>query len=277
MKKTPASIFKKSLRPGSVVFGPNRETTKSIQVYSRLFRCRKDGFDFMGQIKIDIQDATIGLEVFNAKYFDSFDASKNRVLESLEKLLLGKLMSEKTMPVTLRETICVYLSENKFKGEPLSKVETIGDHGINLKEMFDQLNNEYFGNKIKANIEWGKIVNKKNLTSFRFGSYDPRKKLIRVHPRLQQSFVPRSVLELTVYHEMCHQWAPMKRKKGMWVVHHSQFKEKERDYRFYEEARSWEKENWKKLMEPSGKDSVKDNVVTPTLANEIFKITTLAG
>ena len=277
MKKTPASTFKKSLRPGSVVFGPNRETTKSVQVYSRLFRCRKDGFDFMGQIKIDIQGATIGLEVFNAKYFDSFDASKNSVLESLEKLLLGKLISEKNMPVTLRETICVYLSEKKFKGEPLLKEETIDDHEINLKKMFDQLNVEYFESKIKANIEWGKIVNKKNLTSFRFGSYDPGKKLIRVHPRLQQSFVPRSVLELTIYHEMCHQWAPMKRKKGMWVVHHTQFKEKERCYRFYKEARSWEKENWKKLMEPSGKDSVKDNVVTPTLANETFKITTLAG
>ena len=60
-------------------------------------------------------------------------------------------------------------------------------------------------------------------------------------------------------------------------INHSQFKEKERAYRFYEEARSWEKENWKKLMEPSRKDSVKDNVVTPTLINETFKITTLAG
>jgi hypothetical protein len=277
LKKSPTCISKKSLRPGSIVFGPNRETTKNIQVYSRLFRCRKDGFDFMGQIRIDVQGTKIALEVFNAKYFDSFDVSKNQVLESLEKLLLGKLISEKKIPVTLRETICVYLSEKKFKGEPLLKVETIGDHEINLKEMFDQLNAEYFGNKIKANIEWGKIVNKKNLTSFRFGSYDPGKQLIRIHPRLQQSFVPLSVLELTIYHEMCHQWAPMKRKKGMWLVHHSQFKEKERCYRFYKEARSWEKENWKKLMEPSRVDLVKENVVTPALANDIFEIKTLAG
>ena len=277
MKKAPTCTSKKPLRPGSIVFGPNRETTENIQIYSRIFRCRKDGFDFMGQIRIDVQGSKVGLEVFNDKYFDSFDTSKNRVLESLEKLLLGKLISEKKMPVTLRETICVYLSEKKFKGEPLLKVETIDDHEINLKEMFDQLNVEYFGNKIKANIEWGKVVNKKNLTSFRFGSYDPGKQLIRVHPRLQQSFVPRSVLELTVYHEMCHQWAPMKRKKGMWVVHHSQFKEKERCYRFYKEARSWEKENWKKLMEPSRVDSVKDNVGAPTLANETFEIKTFAG
>ena len=277
MKKAPTCISKKSLRPGSVVFGPNRETTKNIQIYSRIFRCRKDGFDFMGQIRIDVQCVKFGLEVFNAKYFDSFDASKNRVLESLEKLLLRKLISEKKMPVTLRESIRVYLSENKFKGESLLKVETIDDLEINLKEMFDQLNVEYFGNKVKGNIEWGRIVNKKNLTSFRFGSYDPGKQLIRVHPRLQQSFVPRSVLELTIYHEMCHQWAPMKRKKGMWVVHHAEFKEKERCYRFYKEARSWEKENWKKLMEPSRVDSAKDNVGTPALATETFKIKTLAG
>ena len=96
MKKTPASIFKKSLRPGSIVFGPNRETTKSVQVYSRLFRCRKDGFDFMGQIKIDIQIATIGLEVFNTKYFDSFDAYKIAFLNLWKNYYWESLYLKKT-------------------------------------------------------------------------------------------------------------------------------------------------------------------------------------
>jgi len=114
-------------------------------------------------------------------------------------------------------------------------------------------------------------VNKNNLTSFRFGSYDPEKRLIRIHPRLQQGFVPLSVLELTVHHEMCHQWAPMKRERGMWIAHHLQFKEKEREYRFYDEARSWEKENWKRLMGPASKTNV------PIDQTKTIEITTLTG
>ena len=117
----------------------------------------------------------------------------------------------------------------------------------------------------------GGKVNKRNLTSFRFGSYDPEKRLIRIHPRLQQGFVPLVVLELTVHHEMCHQWAPMKRERGMWIAHHPQFKEKEREYGFYNEARSWEKENWKKLMGPARKMSV------PIEQTETIEITTLTG
>ncbi|MCH8157848.1 MAG: hypothetical protein IID18_08905, partial [Nitrospinae bacterium] len=93
---------------------------------------------------------------------------------------------------------------------------------------------------------------------------------IRIHPRLQQDFVPRSVLELTLYHEMCHQWAPVKRKKGMWRAHHPEFKKKEREYRLYDEAHAWEKENWKKLLGPAGKKGKPAKTEAP-------EITTLAG
>ena len=44
-----------------------------MQIYSRVFRCRKDGFDFMGQIKIDFQETVVNVEVFNENYFDYFD------------------------------------------------------------------------------------------------------------------------------------------------------------------------------------------------------------
>ena len=277
MKKAFPTVSKTSPRPCSIAFGPVRETIENMRVYSRLFRCRKSGFDFIGQIKVEFQNVAINVEVFNANYFDCFDTSMKNVVLALEKILLAKLMSEKNLSERLRETVCALLKKKKLENESSSKLEIISDREIDLKGVFDQLNIEYFENKIKADIEWGKKANKKNLASLMFGSYDPEKKLIRIHPRLQQDFVPRSVLELTVYHEMCHQWAPMKRKKGMWVAHHPQFKEKEREYRFYKEARSWEKENWKKLMRPAGKKRIQSKADTPTEANEILEITTLAG
>ena len=277
MKKTSTLAVGNFLRLGTIVIGPARENTENQQTYSRLFKCRKNGFDFMGQIKLDFQGFKTNLEIFNLSYFECFDACKDEVGLTLEKKLLLKLLSDKSLSEDFKETVQIFLDiwgvENSINQE--SKTSVNGK--IGLQEMFDRLNAEYFEDKIKADVAWGKKMNKKNLTSFRFGSYDPEKKLIRIHPRLQQDFVPRSVLELTIYHEMCHQWAPMKRKKGMWVAHHPQFQEKERQYCFYEEARAWEKKNWKKLMRSVCKKKSKSNIDTLVTVQDSAEITKLAG
>ena len=49
---------------------------------------------------------------------------------------------------------------------------------------------------------------------------------------------------------MCHQWAPSVKRNGVWRDHHADFKAKEKEYRFYQEARRWEKLNWKKFLTP---------------------------
>ena len=61
---------------------------------------------------------------------------------------------------------------------------------------------------------------------------------------------------------MCHHWAPMKRKIGLWVAHHPQFKEKEK---------------WKKLMGPTSKKNIKNKTDSPIKQNGTLEITTLAG
>ncbi len=277
MENAPASIIENSPKPGTIVFGPARESAGEARVYSRLFRCRKDGFDYVGQVKIDSQLLALKMEVFNASYFECFDVSREEVATALEKKLLVKLLPDKSLAEGFKETVRALLNGDEAESDSSPEPELTGDGKIDLKETFDRLNAEYFSDKIKADVEWGKKVNKKNLTSFRFGSYDPAKKLIRIHPRLDQDFVPRSVLELTVYHEMCHQSAPMKRKKGMWMAHHPEFKEKEREYRHYEEARAWEKANWKKLMGPAGNKSRKNKAEASPETPDIEEITTLAG
>ena len=276
MEEPSTTVSKNHPRPGSIVFSTSRKITENTRVYSRLFRCRKNKFDFIGQIKINLQEIAANVEVFNTNYFNYFDIPLKNVTLVLKNTLFTKLLSEKNLPERLREAILSLLNKKDAKKKS-STLDFINDRKVNLKEIFDKLNTEYFESKITASIEWGKKVNKKNLTSFRFGSYDPEKKLIRIHPRLQQYFVPLSVLELTVYHEMCHQWAPMKRKKGMWVAHHPQFKRKEREYRFYDEALSWEKENWKKLMGPTSKKNIKNKTDSPIKQNGTLEITTLAG
>ena len=103
---------------------------------------------------------------------------------------------------------------------------------------------------IEAGVGWGRDSKTANRNTIRFGSYDIAKKVIRIHPRLNQDFVPHHVVELTVFHEMCHQWAPPRKENGNRRDHHPEFKKKEKEYRFFKEAHRWEKQNWKKLLKP---------------------------
>ena len=124
MKKAFPTVSKTSPRPGSIAFGPVRETIENMRVYSRLFRCRKIGFDFIGQIKVEFQNVAINVEVFNANYFDCFDTSMKNVILALEKILLAKLMSEKNLSERLRGTVCALLKKKKVENESSSKLET---------------------------------------------------------------------------------------------------------------------------------------------------------
>ena len=53
-----------------------------------------------------------------------------------------------------------------------------------------------------------------------------------------------------MFHEMCHEIFPPFRNEGKTSTHHKAFKEKEREFERYEEARRWEKAHWTRLMQP---------------------------
>jgi predicted SprT family Zn-dependent metalloprotease len=250
MKNIPRGNSGKSIQQGALSFGRGEEKTHPAAVYTRVFRCRKNGFDYLGQVQIEQDGPRVRVEIFNENYYSHFEDEKNVVLESLTTTVLGRLMKE--VDSAFKNLIRSFL-----EAKVLPTVEAIPEadmgrsaNGFDLKEIFDRLNAEYFDNKIQADVGWGRDSRKKNRSGFRFGSYDRAKKIIRLHPRLNQEFVPFTVVELTVYHEMCHQWAPSFKRNGVWRDHHPEFKAKEKEYRFYQEARRWEKQNWKKFLNP---------------------------
>lgn len=281
------------LKKEKIIFSPGtRRTSKldsssnglgSAGVYTRVFRCRKNGMDYLGQVRIETDGPEIRVEVFNENYFSHFEGGKNAVLEALKTVVLSRLMKEGDAEINalvqsfLDAKICLPVESFPAKQGELcissifphpsllpieekglsssppveERIEVRRDaNGFDLKEIFDRLNAQYFDNKIRADVGWGRDSKKKNRSAFRFGSYDRAKKLIRIHPRLNQKFVPFPIVELTVYHEMCHQWTPSVRRNGVWRDHHAEFKAKEKEYHFYQEARLWEKENWKKFLHP---------------------------
>src|SRR6266508_2421786 len=58
----------------------------------------------------------------------------------------------------------------------------------------------YFPDCTAVTIRWGRWSGRTRTRSIRFGAYLPGEKLIRIHPALDQVFVPRSFVDFIVYH-----------------------------------------------------------------------------
>jgi len=72
---------------------------------------------------------------------------------------------------------------------------TLDTEGANhdLVVLFTAVNEQHFGGTITARVTWGRMptILPKRRRSIRFGSYNPGQNLIRIHPLLDQEFVPR--------------------------------------------------------------------------------------
>lgn len=240
-----------SVHPGTVALGIGHQEGGG-DIFKLLFICRKGGLDYLGQLKLDARTDTVQLEMFNANYFSQFAVEKDRVLEILETKVLGLLGRHSIVPGHFRELGKRHLAQSGGSAAAeLEEAEPAAPDEWDLAAVYDRLNREYFNGRLKGRVEWGRDSKTTNRRSFKFGSFDAKKNLIRIHPRLKQPFVPLCVLELTVYHEMCHQALPPVKRNGQWLAHHPDFKKKEREFSHYKEAVKWEKAHWAKLLAPS--------------------------
>ena len=255
MKTQTSNLKSQKINPGAIVLGSHFLARDTGSTYRVLFCCRKNNFDFLGQVNVD--SSQVKLEVFNENYFDLFEKEKNEVMISLEGRVLKSVLKKNNLSENFQSMVKAHLKQNgaQQSGEAQDGVVATSEEEKDLNVLYDRLNQEYFGGQMAVEIEWGKKVKTPNRRSLRFGSYDTHKKLIRIHPRLNQEFVPLNVLELTIYHEMCHEFLPPVKRNGQWQTHHKDFKRKEREYRQYREAMQWEKAHWAKLLAPSPSES----------------------
>lgn len=119
---------------------------------------------------------------------------------------------------------------------------------FNLLDIFQNLNESEFDGQIQADITWskGKRLAKRS-TTILFGSFTPGNEgepgLIRIHPALDQDFVPQEFVEFVVFHEMIHVLIPVRLRDGRRIVHPPEFRERERKFRHYQFATDWENHN----------------------------------
>lgn len=116
---------------------------------------------------------------------------------------------------------------------------------FDLRELFDRINARYFRNRLRNyTIEWGRRRKRRPKAYFVFGTIQEEDRVIRIHPSLDQPFVPMWFLEYVMYHEMLHSVVPDEvGPGGRRRVHTDEFYRREKEFPQYRRARRWEDEN----------------------------------
>jgi len=135
---------------------------------------------------------------------------------------------------------------------------TQGKHH-DLQRLYDEVNEAHFDGTVDAPITWGKMpATRRRRLSIRLGSYTPEDHLVRIHPFLDQEFVPEYFVRYIVFHEMLHahvgfETSPSGRRR----VHTPKFYKLERQYPDYDRAIAWHDNprNLSKLLSPRKKSA----------------------
>lgn len=146
-----------------------------------------------------------------------------------------------------------------------------GDHH-DLLGLFNDLNARYFDGACHALITWGRKTRRKSSSprrAIRLGSYSSLERVIRIHPTLDRSWIPRYFVAYVVYHEMLHHMIPSARgtsrhasasilssrnapvASARRTLHPPEFIERERSFRNFERALDWERRHISRLLRTS--------------------------
>jgi len=124
---------------------------------------------------------------------------------------------------------------------PATLIFTVGEFH-DLRSIYDDLNTQYFEDRIEAAITWGaRSGPPRRRNSIKMGSYSVEDRLIRIHRSLDREFVPQFFVAWIVFHEMLHQVHDIRVKNGRREFHSKEFLADEAQFEHYDEAKSWER------------------------------------
>ena len=149
-------------------------------------------------------------------------------------------------------TIDRFVEEHRARfiapGRPQSALRAEGRHH-DLRAIVDDLARRHFGGQVDVRITWGKRVQpKRRQRSLQLGTYLPEERLIRIHPVLDQPWVPGFFVEAVVFHELLHHDMPAIVRDGRRHYHTRAFRQRERSFEFHSAAEQWQKENLWRLL-----------------------------
>ncbi len=146
-----------------------------------------------------------------------------------------------------------YIEANQQRIRPPKGPSTVRTRGQkhDLQRIFDDINDKYFQGMVDASVTWGRRAaprRDRQRSSIKLGTYCADRKLIRIHPTLDRSWVPGYFVEYVLFHEMLHHMTPMPVRGGRRDLHSADFRESEQRHRHYTRALDWERRNLSRLL-----------------------------
>ncbi len=130
------------------------------------------------------------------------------------------------------------------KSEPRRLIPIHRGKHHDLGKLAESINYEYFAGKITASITWGTRHRSRHVRKRTLGSYSSHTNTIRINPVLDRRSVPSYFIRFVIYHEMLHADMRCEEKTGRRSIHSAEFREREKMFREYGQALSWEKDRF---------------------------------
>ena len=177
---------------------------------------------------------------------DLFKKAPPPVLRALAAILFSKLF-RRNVPQTARITYREYSNSPEMKRRDWASRRQRGRKLLsgpegkhyNLTALFDGLNREYFQGRLRcAHLGWSLRKSRRIL-----GHFDPSHQTITISRLLDRPTVPEVVVRFILFHEMLHAKWLARSHFDVRNPHSRQFREEEKRFHGYEEARNWIKEH----------------------------------
>jgi hypothetical protein len=200
--------------------------------------------------------------VLHARIHHMFLGAPARVLDALVRYVMSGERRASQIVGQFIEVNAGRLARRRPRAIPLHSQGKTHD----LLAIFNDLNAKYFDDGCHALITWGRRTSRKRgeqRRAIKLGSYASLERLIRIHPVLDRSWVPRYFVAYVVYHEMLHHMIPAARggprsataiaasasgQIARRMLHPPEFMEREQEFRKYERALEWERRHITRLL-----------------------------
>lgn len=178
-----------------------------------------------------------------------FLQAPQNIMQALACYLKGK---HKKLAPSIKAYIEYNLQKLDYSHElDLSKLQTKG-HVYDLEKIYHHLNQEYFDYSLGLYITWFGKRKKSSCRRVTFGLYHDPLRLIKINRLLDNKHFPDYFVAYVIYHEMLHYICPTYvDAKGQKHIHSKAFKEREKEFKYYQHAQRWIQDNQNYLFDTS--------------------------
>lgn len=152
---------------------------------------------------------------------------------------------------TASKVLGTFIEANRGRFQSPARPATLEPRGVHhdLTHLLDA-ERRHFTEPTDVLITWGQPAprRRRRRRSMKLGTYSLEERLIRVHPALDQDWIPTYFVAYIVFHELLHHVTPAEVENGRCTFHTRAFVTREKEHPDYARAIAWEKENINRLL-----------------------------